>query len=355
MKRVLLSALLLLVTGCGGSTPPAEEQAPAAPAASAVERLDPALDSIIAADATLEVLKDDYFGFTEGPVWIREGDSGYIVFSDIAANVIYKWTPDRQLSVFLDKSGYSGTDVNNVGAQQNNGRLAIVMIGSNGLDLDPQGRLVICAQADRSIVRLEKDGTRTTLADRYEGKRFNSPNDIAVKSNGSIYFTDQSSGLRNRDANPSKELDYHGVFLVKTDGTVILLDKDPQGSAPNGIGLSPDEKYLYVNSARKIVRYDIGADDTVTNKQVFIDLSEDKRPGSTDGMKVDTKGNVYQSGPGGIWIISPEGKHLGTILLPLVTNLGFGDPDGKGLYITNRHGLYMIRVITPGVLPGPKS
>lgn len=319
-----------------------------------VDRLDPALDAIVSPTARLEVLKDDYFGFAEGPVWVREGRSGYLLFSDIAANSIYKWTPDGKLSVFLENAGFTGTDTTQVGAEMPNGRLRVLLIGPNGLDLDPQGRLIIVAEGDRTMVRVEKDGTRTTLADRYEGKRLNSPNDLAVKSNGSIYFTDQTSGLRNRDRNPTKEIDFHGVFLIK-DSKLILLDKDPQGSAPNGIALSPDEKILYVNGGRKITRYDVLPDDTIANGRLLLEETG-SAPGTSDGMKVDSKGNIYCTGPGGVWIINPEGKHIGTIRLPQPpTNMAFGDADSKTLYITNRAGLYRIRLNVAGIPRGPKS
>ncbi len=347
MKTALMTATAVLVVTAAFAD--AQTQL-----SNVVDRLDPALDAIVSPAATLEVLKDDYFGFAEGPVWVREGRSGYLLFSDIAANSIYKWTPDGKLSVFLQNAGFTGTDTTQVGAEMPNGRLRVLLIGSNGLDLDPQGRLIIVAEGDRTIVRVEKDGTRNTLADRYEGKRLNSPNDLVVKSNGSIYFTDQTSGLRNRDRNPTKELDFHGVFLIK-GGKLILLDKDPQGSAPNGIALSPDEKILYVNGGRKIARYDVLPDDTIANGRLLLEETGDA-PGTSDGMKVDSKGNIYCTGPGGVWIITPEGKHIGTIRLPQPpTNMAFGDADGRTLYITNRASLYRIRLNVAGIPRGPQS
>src|SRR5215208_849192 len=157
----------------------------------------------------------------------------------MAANVIYKWTRAGQLSVFLDKSGYTGNDVNNVGGQYSNGRLQLLLIGSNGLTIDGEGRLIIAGMTDRNVTRLEKDGSRTTLADRYEGKRLNSPNDLVVKSNGAIYFTETTSGIRGRDEGPAREILYHGLYVIH-GGMLRLLDKDPQGVAPNGIAFSPD-------------------------------------------------------------------------------------------------------------------
>lgn len=318
------------------------------PAGSKIVRIDPALDEIIAPDAQAELIKGDYFGFLEGPVWVPES-GGYLIFSDVAANVIYKYSPNAQFSVFLDRAGFTGTDTSRVGGQSFNGRLYLLVFGPVGITLDAQHRPVFTTHGDRSIVRLEKDGTRTTLADHYEGKRLNSPNDIVGKKDGAIYFTDPPGGLRERDKSPEKELPYAGVFLWK-EGTLQLVDKAI--TFPNGIALSPEEKYLYVNGDRKIFRYEIRPDDTVTNREVFVDMTADPLPGGTDGMKVDQMGNVYCEGAGGVWIISPAGKHLGTIQFPLtVSNLAFGDADGKTLYLTARGSLYKIRTKIPGVRP----
>src|SRR5688572_13960848 len=188
MKRCSLCAVsvfLAVATGFGLLAAQAQRE-------SSIIKLDPALDSIVSASARVEVLKDDYFGIAEGPVWIKEGQSGYLLLSDIGSNNIYKWTPDGKLSVFLEKTGWSGTDTTNLVGYISgfNGRIYTVAFGSNGVALDPQGRLVWTAQGDRAIIRQEKDGKRTVVADRYEGKRFNRPNDLAIKSNGSIYITD---------------------------------------------------------------------------------------------------------------------------------------------------------------------
>jgi gluconolactonase len=328
----------------------ANVQTRAAEPAHAVIRIDPALDQIVAADARLEMLKTDYFGLTEGPVWIQQDRTGYLLFSDIGANVIYKWTLDGALTVFLDKSGYTG-DLAAVGFQgfmANNGRLNIGNFGSNGIIVDPEGRLILCAQGDRAIVRIEKDGKRTVLAGRYQGKRLSRPNDLVLKSDGAIYFTDPRPAN-----NPSMELPKPAVFLLG-NGTVKLLLDDYR--TPNGLAFSPDEKYLYVNDTQRslIMRYDVQKDDTIANGRVFIDMSGDKTPGNPDGMKIDARGNVYCTGPGGVWIISPEGKHLGTILLPeRATNMNFGDADGRTLYITDRRSLGRIRLKVAGALWKP--
>jgi gluconolactonase len=345
MKRLWPAVLCLAAVVMDPVTAQTQSQS----AGPGVVRLDPALDEIVSSTTKVETLKSDYFGITEGPLWIQEGSSGYLLFNDLGANVIYKWTADNQLSVFLERSGYTGemAAATRAGFGANNGRLFIMNFGSNGLAQDPQGRVVFTAQGDRAIVRLEKDGSRTILADRYEGQRLNRPNDMAIRSDGAIYFTDPHA-----DNSPVMELDFSALFLVK-DGKVQLLDKDYR---PNGIAFSPDEKLLYVNSGQKIMRYDVLPDGTVANRREFIDMSTDKAPGGADGMKVDSKGNVYCTGPGGLWIISPEGKHLGTIVLPdNPTNMAFGDSDYKTLYITARKSLCRIRLNTPGVVPKSRS
>jgi gluconolactonase len=317
--------------------------------ANEVVRLDPALDAIISTDAKVEKLAGD-FGFVEGPVWVRQG-AGYLLFSDIPANAINKWTSDGKVSVFVKPSGFTGTDASDVGSQNNNGREVVTLLGSNGVTLDRDGRVVFCAHGDRAVIRLEKNGKRTVLADRYDGKRLNSPNDLTYKSDGSLYFTDPPAGLRKGEDDPKKELPFDGVYLLK-GGKVQLLDKS--FTRPNGIAFAPGEKYLYVNDTTRklIMRYEVRPDDTIANGHVFIDMSEDKAAGVPDGMKVDEKGNVYCTGPGGFWIMSPEGKHLGTVKTPeLPANLAFGDADGKTLYLTARTGLYRVKLKVAGLRP----
>jgi gluconolactonase len=223
------------------------------------------------------------------------------------------------------------------------------MIGSNGLALDRQGRLIIATWSGRSIDRIEKNGQRTVLADSHEGKRFGGTNDVVVKKDGAIYFTDTFGGLRLREKDPKKELDFNGVYMWK-DGKLTLLIKDIPNT--NGLAFSPDEKYLYVNGSRDkyVKRYDVKPDGTLANGIMFIDISTDPTPGITDGLKVDIKGNVWETAAGGVWIISPEGKHLGTIRTPeLAANVEFGDSDHKTLYIAARTSIYKIRVNVPGI------
>jgi gluconolactonase len=321
----------------------------------AVLRLDPALDALVSPDAKVELVKDG-FGFTEGPVWVQKGNDGYLLFTDIPGAVVWKLTADGKASVFADNVGYTGPDrwrwgpISNNSKDRNDPKFEeFVMMGADGLTIDRQGRLILATFAGRSLMRIDEDGKRTVLADRYEGKRFGGPNDVVVKSDGAIYFTDTYGALRLRDKDPNKELDFNGVFRWK-DGQLTLVAKDMP--LTNGLAFSPDEKYLYVNGSRNnyVNRYDVLADGSLANGKRFIDMSTETAPGVTDGLRVDTKGNLYETGPGGIWIISPEGKHLGTIRAPEIsTNVGFGDADKKTLYIAARTGIYKIRVNTPGI------
>jgi len=348
MIRLLTTAAAGLLAASAAIAQPAED--------TAVLRLDPALDALVSPDAKVELVKGG-FGFTEGPVWVQEGNGGYLLFTDIPGNVIYKLTPqDGQASVFLYNAGYNGPDIWRWGGIQNNGRdrndprfEEFAMIGADGLTLDRQGRVIICTFAGRSLVRLESDGKRTVLADSYEGKRFNGPNDVVVKRDGGIYFTDTYGGLRLRDKDPRKGLDFNAVFLWK-DGKLTLLIKDMP--ATNGLAFSPDEKYLYVNGSRDnyVRRYEVLPDGTLANGKMFIDMSKETERGITDGLRVDRNGNLYETGPGGVWVISPDGKHLGTIRAPeQSTNVGFGDADRKTLYIAARTSIYKIRVNVPGL------
>jgi gluconolactonase len=322
-----------------------------------VARLDPALDEIISADAKLETVRSD-FGNAEGPNWIQQGKSGYLVFTDIVANVIYKMTPDGKASVLVDHAGYTGLDPWNVGGDRTNGwdpkdprYRFYFQFGADGLTLDKEGRIIVAGYYGRTVYRLEKNGKRTVLAETYEGKRFAGPNDLVVKRDGSIYFSETGGGVAGRGHDPNEPLPPKGIYRIK-DGKVTLVASDnPQ---PNGLAFSPDEKILYVTANNHIRRYDVQPDGTVTNGRELIDLTVDKAPGVTDGMRVDSKGNIYSTGPRGVWIISPEGKHLGTILVPSETpwftavNLCFADADYKTLYITGRAYVYRTRVNTPG-------
>jgi gluconolactonase len=304
-----------------------------------VRRVDPALDAIVPANASIEKLAGGFI-FTEGPVWVPDG---YLLFSDPNANTIYRWTPDGQVSVFRTKSGYTGVDVAEYGQP-----------GSNGITLDPEGRVTINEHGNRRVVRIEKNGVVTVLADRYQGKRLNSPNDLVYRSDGTLFFTDPPFGLPKAFDDGRKELPFSGVYSLK-DGELTLAAADLSG--PNGLAFSPDERYLYVanwDEKKKVVmRYRAQPDGTLTEGEVFFDMTAAPGEDALDGIKVDVRGNLYVSGPGGLWILSPEGKHLGTIIGPEHPhNLAWGDADGRTLYLTAQTGLYRIRLNIPGVRPG---
>lgn len=306
--------------------------------AGTIERADAGLDAIVPAGAKIEKLAGG-FAFTEGPIWSKDG---YLLFSDIPRNEQHKWTPDGKVTLFRKPSGYDLNDAPE-GA----------FIGSNGMTRDHQGRLVICEHGNHRVTRMEADGTLTVLASHWEGKRLNSPNDIVQKSNGHFYFTDPPYGLVKQDEDPKKELNFNGVFRI-SNGNLKLLYKGI--ARPNGLAFSPDEKYFYLNNSEphnKIcLRFEVGEDGTLANEKLFFDLTKDSSDGVPDGMKIDRVGNVYSTGPSGVWIFTPEGKHLGTIKPPEVpANLHWGDADAKTLYITARTGLYRIRLNIAGIRP----
>jgi gluconolactonase len=299
-----------------------------------IDRRSPALDAILPANVTLEHLASG-FQFTEGPVWVPAERS--LLFSDPNDNTIYRWNDETGVSVFRVKSGYAGV---NVGEYH--------QPGSNGLTLDADGRLTIAEHGNRRISRLEPKGQVTVLADRHNGRRFNSPNDLVYKSDGALYFTDPPFGLPRVYDDPRKELPYSGVFRLK-DGQVTLLSTELKG--PNGLAFSPDERVLYVTNwderAKVVMRYDVASDGTLANGRVFFDMTRAAGPEALDGVKVDRAGNLFVSGPGGVWILSPDGVHLGTIQGPeLAANMAWGDDDGRTLYLTARSGLYRLRVLT---------
>ncbi|MBE0657209.1 MAG: SMP-30/gluconolactonase/LRE family protein [Bryobacteraceae bacterium] len=302
------------------------------PTIGTIHRLDPALDALIAPDAKIEVLATG-FDWSEGPVWDAAGKR--LLFSDIPRNSIYAWTPEKGIELFLKPSGYTGAAA--YGREP----------GSNGLAFDKQGRLILCEHGDRRIARMDMDGGKVTLADRYQGKRLNSPNDLVVHSSGDVYFTDPIYGLPQGAKDPRRELDFCGVFRWSArDGSVTLLYKDlPR---PNGIALSPDEKTLYVANSEGSkaiwMAFPVLADGNVGPGRVFADATPMKLRGGPDGMKVDRDGNIWSTGPGGIHVMTPQGKLLGRIETGEATaNLAFGD-DGSTLYITA--DMYLCRVKT---------
>lgn len=296
-----------------------------------VDRRDARLSSVLPDSVRLEHLATG-FQFTEGPVWVPAEQA--LLFSDPNDNTIYRWTEDAGVSVFRVKSGYTGTDIG-----------LYHQPGSNGLALDAQGRLTIAEHGNRRITRLERNGVVTVLADRFQGKRLNSPNDLVYKSDGALYFTDPPFGLPRVFEDPRKELPFSGVYRLKDD-RLDLVGTDVTG--PNGVAFSPDERYLYVTNwdeTRKVVmRYDVSADGTLGGGRVFFDMTAAQGDEALDGVKVDAAGHLFVSGPGGLWIIAADGTHLGTMKLPeLAANLAWGDLDGKSLYLTARTGLYRLR------------
>ena len=299
-----------------------------------VVRLDPALDAIIPPGTSVDTVKGG-FGYINGLTWVKDDAGGYLLVSDIAANVVHKWTRDGAMSLVLSRPDWTLAPA---------ARPAEAHFGANGMTLDAQGRVVYCAEGDRRLMRLEKDGTRTVLASQYDGHRLNSPNDLVIRKDGGIYFTDPAGGPRFGKYELNRELPYQGVYLWK-DGTLRLLIQTM--SRPNGITLSPDEKYLYINDSIDllVMKHEVQPDGSLANGRLFIDMKTVKAPGNPDGMRVDVRGNLYSAGAGGIWVISPEGKHLGTIRPPRTApGLTFGDADGKAIYIAAATTLARIRL-----------
>ena len=303
-----------------------------------VVRLDPAIDAIVPPNPKLFKLADG-FQFTEGPVWMKNGD---FLFSDPNANKIYKYAANGTLSVFKKNSGYSSKDVGEYSQP-----------GSNGLTLDAEGRLTINEHGNRRVTRVEKDGRLTVLVDRFEGKRLNSPNDLVYRSDGTLFITDPPFGLPKIYEDRRKELPYSGVFALYK-GQLKLVSTDLKG--PNGIAFSPDEKYLYIGNwdpEKKIVmRYEVNPDATLANGKIFFDMTGAAGENAIDGIKVDQQGNLYVSGPGGLWVLSPAGKHLGTIKAPKHPhNMAWGGEDGKSLYLAAQSGLYRMPLNISGIRP----
>ncbi len=317
------------------------------PTVGRIERLDPRFDELVPLDAVIEVLATG-FEWSEGPVWVPTNRGGLpsncLLFSDIPNNKVYCWKPGEGLSTFLEPAGFTGFAA--YGKER----------GSNGLTCDHLGRLLSCEHGDRRVSLLEKDGGKRTVADAWKGKRLNSPNDLVVHSSGAIYFTDPPYGLPERFEDPRREIDFCGVYRISTEGNVSLLCKTM--TRPNGLAFSPDEKQLYVAqsdpSAPVWKVFEVTSDGMLDEGRVFFDASalSQTRRGNPDGLKVDVRGNLFATGPGGVLVISPEGDHLGTLLTGQATaNCCFGE-DGSTLFITADSLLCRVRLSTKGRLAG---
>lgn len=333
------TAAILCLAGAGGfGVAVVHAQDKEFPTLGTIERLDPRLDHIVPRAARVERIAEG-FDWAEGPVWDRRG--GYLLFSDVPRNTVFKWRKGQGVSVFLKPSGYTGSAPR--GGEP----------GSNGLLVDSQGRLVLCQHGDRRVARLEGDAAFKTLADRHDGKRLNSPNDGVYKSNGDLYFTDPPYGLLGLNADPAKELDFSGVYRISAaDGSVTLLTKEL--TFPNGIAFSPDEKTLYVaNSDPKLATWSafpVKDDGSLGEGRVFADVTSSVpgKKGLPDGMKVDRAGNLFATGPGGILIFAPDGTHLGTLATGEATgNCAWGE-DGTVLYICADMYIGRIKLNTKG-------
>jgi gluconolactonase len=345
MRRLFLTVAVLAVislsAACSMAEKPNTSTAATAPSTTvgSIARLDPRFEELVPAEAKLEKVAGGFM-WVEGPLWNRR--ESYLLFSDIPNNAVMNWREGKGASLFLKPSGYTGKE-------PFTGREP----GSNGLAYDPQGRLVLCEHGDRRVARLESDGRKTTLVDRYEGKRLNSPNDLVFKSNGDLYFTDPPFGLPQAFDDPHKELPFCGVYRYSKDGKLTLLTKELR--APNGIAFSPDEKTLYLSDADRNHAvwwaYEVKEDGTLGAGRIIFDGTSftKTKQGVPDGLKVDERGHLFAAGPGGIYVLTPDGQHLGTFDLGGPTgNCNWGD-DGSTLYVTSGQALYRIKLNTKGV------
>jgi gluconolactonase len=299
-----------------------------------VERHHADLDALLAEDATAERLADGFL-FTEGPLWRPDG---VLWFSDIPGNVVREWSPDGTIREILRPGGYDGHS------------LPPGFIGPNGSTAGPDGSVVLCQHGNRRVVRIDADRRVTAIVDTYNGRRFNSPNDVVFRSDGRMYFTDPPYGLPRQDEDAAKELPWNGVFML-AGGT--LEPVETAHARPNGLAFSPDERTFYLANSdpdhRYWMRYDVLPDGTLAHGSVFADVSRAPAPGLPDGLKVDSRGHIWATGPGGIWIFTPGGQHLGTFVLPeQPANLAWGDADWQTLYITAETGVYRLRTAVTG-------
>jgi gluconolactonase len=330
-----------------------------------ITRSDPALDQLVAPDAQITTVVGG-FGFIDGPVWVRghDGTPGYLLASSIIDNVIYKVTPAGKVSVFLDKAGYTGDDFANDGKFAYIGRAHVLLMGPGCSGVDHEGRIVWCAGQDRTIMRQEKDGTRTVLANGFEGKRFNGPNDVAIATDGAIFFTDSDVGLRGGIKGPLAQMP-DSVWRWKEGKVTMALSREKLGAEPNGIALSPDDKYLYLSAGTvsadpRIMRFPVNPDGTTGPGELWT-----RGAGIGDGMKTDPRGNLWSTDamPGTVRITAPSGKLLGLLHMPTLgdaeprkstcaSSLAFGGDDAKTLYVTACEFIYAIPLREGGSLEG---
>lgn len=304
-----------------------------------IERLDPALDTLLPPNTAVEQLAEG-FEWAEGPVWIPE-DGGYLLFTDVHTNRVYRWSENEGVTVFLQPSGYTGGDPT---------RVRRGMMGANGLARAPDGSLLLCQHGDRRVARLSAAGKFGTVADHWNGQQVNSPNDLAVAPDGAIWFTDPPFGHKGGLAAPELTLGFSGVYRVAPNGTVTLATRDVP--TPNGLAFSPDGRRLYVANHQRSHAcwfvFDVANDGTLSNQREFFDATPlvKQQNFAPDGMKVDSAGNLWACGPTGVLIISPTGRHLGTIRTGVNTaNCTFGGPDGHTLFITADR--FLLRLVLP--------
>ncbi|MFN7737945.1 MAG: SMP-30/gluconolactonase/LRE family protein [Pirellula sp.] len=342
MRSIFTFLCFLITLSMAGSLQAQTSGVPQPPRTlGSIERFKPEFDKLVGADAKIEILADG-FTWSEGPLWMGDAKNGYLLFTDIPRNSIFSWSTGHGISLFMQPSGYTG--VTYYGLEP----------GANGLLKDSSGNLVMCEHGDRRVSVLTPNGGKRTLADNYKGKRLNSPNDGVLKSNGDIYFTDPPYGLPMRENDPRRELDHFGVYRIsKATGELTLITTEL--ARPNGIGFSPDEKTLYVaqSDPKKAIwmAFPVKDDGTVGPGKLFYDATDQvgKHPGLPDGLSVDTNGNVWASGPGGIYVFNSQGVLLGRIYTgDRTSNCCFGE-DGSSLFITANSNLCRIRTNAIGV------
>jgi gluconolactonase len=333
LRWIALPLFLFLTGACQGREPvfaPAACLPPVRNSGKVVE-LDSALGTIVPPGSDIQKLATG-FVFIEGPAWV-EANPPSLLFTEVRRNAIYRWLPDGKIMVFRSPAFPGRT-------------------GPTGLTIDPLGRLVVCEHGNRQVTRLEKDGRRVVLVDRYQGKRLNSPNDAVYKSDGSLYFTDPPHGLRKGDLDPAKELDFNGVFRLSPEGSLRAISKAQ--SRPNGIAFSADETVLYVSNSdpanQVVMAYEALPDGGLRNPRIFFAFPESPKRGLPDGLTTDRRGNVYAAGPGGVWILSAAGRPLGRFqLAENPSSVAWGE-DGNTLYITAQTSLYRVALSASGFI-----